>query len=144
LSVRYSSVITYVFMIILFFNIKESARACERDFSRKYEPKYMRWVGDFESYNDLEPKLRKFGIKRTDYTLSGFDWTFCNSLYLMDQLGYSFRDDITHDELKKLIENPRYKYLVISDSARLNKIYPNNFKNSIVTTHRGLIVYKLR
>ncbi|MGZ3899826.1 MAG: ArnT family glycosyltransferase, partial [Bacteroidia bacterium] len=99
LSVRYSSVITYVFMIILFFNIKESARACERDFSRKYEPKYMRWVGDFESYNDLEPKLRKFGIKRTDYTLSGFDWTFCNSLYLMDQLGYSFRDDITHDEL---------------------------------------------
>lgn len=142
-SMKYSQIITYVFIIALFFNVKESVRACKRDYYTKYQPKYIRWVGDFESYWDLEPKLRKLGVKKSDYTLSGFDMSFCNSLYLMDQLGYTFKENIESAALKSLIENPRYKYLVISDSAKFNKMYPNNFQNSILTTHRGLIIYKL-
>ncbi|MBA3663677.1 MAG: glycosyltransferase family 39 protein [Bacteroidetes bacterium] len=143
-SLRFSRLIYFAFLVILFFNLKESAAACKKDFTLKYEPKYIRWVSDFESYWDLEPKLRKLGIKNTDYTLAGFDKSFCNSLYLMNQLGYSFDEKISKEDLKKLIENPRYKYLVISDSTKFNAFYPNSFSQNIVTTHRGLIVYKLR
>ncbi|MBI2723119.1 MAG: glycosyltransferase family 39 protein [Bacteroidetes bacterium] len=143
ISIKFSTIITYVVIIFLFFSVKESVRACKRDYFEKYQPKYIRWVSDFESYWDLEPKLRKLGVKKTDYTLAGFDMSFCNSLYLMDQLGYSFDENIQGVKLKALMENPRYKYLVISDSAKFNKMYPNNLQNSILTTHRGLIVYKL-
>jgi len=145
IAFRFSKVIPFVFIVILFFNTKESIVACKKDFSKRYDPKYVSWLGDFLPYHDLEPKLRRLGISRTDYTLSGFDWSFCNSLYLMDQLGENFDDYTSEEKIKQMLNDPRYKYLVVNDSAKLNKKIPgNDFSQKIVTTHRGLLIYKLR
>jgi len=144
ISIRYSKLIPYAFIVILFFNIKESFRACDRDYSMKMDQRYLRYMSDFESYWDLEPKLRAHGIQRTDYTLCGFDPSFCNSLYLMDQLGFCFDENAVPDQFEALMADPRYKYLVLSDTVKFNKMYPKGISKSLVTTHRGLLVYKLR
>jgi hypothetical protein len=61
----------------------------------------------------------------------------------MDQLGYTFGSKINKPELDYHFELKRYKYLILSDSAAFNKVYPNKFENNIIGTHRGLIIYKL-
>ena len=102
----------------------------------------MTW--DYTAYEDLEPKLRKLGIKRTDKVLSGYDNSFCTSLYLMDQPGYTFGSNINKPELDYHFSSNQYKYLILTDSAAFSKIYPNNFGNNIIGTHRGLLIYKLK
>lgn len=144
ISFKYSKIVMYIFVIVLFFNLKESVIACRTEFERRYDPKFVRWITDFESYWDLEAKLRKLGVKRTDYALCGFEPSFCNGLYLMDQLGNTLGTEISSQELKANIENPRYKYLVVNDSAKLNGLYKGDLTRQVFTTHRGLVIYKLR
>jgi hypothetical protein len=109
-------------------------------FSREYIPYFDKSA----SFNDLEPKLRKFGIKRTDRTICGFDNDWCASLYKMDQLGYTFDEGVSKDQLKTLLESGSFKYLVLTDSTKFNKLYLNNFEKNLVATHRGLLIYKLK
>jgi len=135
-----------IVVIILIFNFKESITKAKRNYYNRYlyEREYLTG-GDLRPYADLEPVLRAHGIKRTDRTVSLFDNTYCGSLYLMDQLGVTYGDYDEPSTIKYLLELPLVKYAVVNDSARLNKVYPQNgLSSKVVATHRGLIIYKLR
>ena len=133
-----------IFIIAMFFNLKESAKLCKKNYNERYSRDIYYWTGDYRAYEDLEPKLRKAGIQRTDKFVSGYDDTYCSSLYLMDQIGVNFGAESSIQDIDAYIKDPAIKYLVLNDSARLNKVYPNDLANKVFLTHRGLIIYKLR
>ncbi len=143
ISNKYFIGITLILIVGLAFNNKECLKKCRQNYMGRYDSSifYMTW--DYTAYEDLEPKLRKLGVKRTDRTLVGYDESFCTSLYLMDQLGYTFGAKINKPDLDYDFGQKRYKYLILTDSAAFNKVYPNNFAEKIIGTHRGLIIYKL-
>ena len=143
LSQKYFASLTFIFFIILFFNMKECIIKCERFYRDRYDKEKYYGI-DERPYYDIEKRLRAIGIKRTDVTLSGFDDTYCNTPYLMDQLGFVMAGYSDSASIAKQLANAKIQYLVLNDSARFNKIYPNHFEKNIVLTHRGLIVYKLR
>ncbi|MBP9067888.1 MAG: glycosyltransferase family 39 protein [Bacteroidia bacterium] len=132
-----------VFLVILFFNLKESIVWTKRDLAKRFDTAYIKYFDKSRSYDDLEPKLRKLGVLRTDRTLSGFEDGWCNSLYKMDQIGYTFTDTTRASRIDSLLTLHEFKYLVVSDSAKFNKVRPRDLKTEILTTHRGLIVYKI-
>lgn len=132
-----------IFLVILFFNLKESMVWTKRDLDKRFDTAYIQYFDRSRPYDDLEPKLRKLGVLRTDKTLSGFEDGWCNSLYKMDQVGYTFTDTTRASRIDSLLTIYQFKYLVVSDSARFNKLKPKDLKTEILTTHRGLIVYKI-
>jgi hypothetical protein len=134
----------YGFIIVLFFNMKESVTYCKKMYSLRNSHDIFYWTGDYRAYEDLEPKLRNAGIKRTDKFISAFDDSYCSSLYLMDQIGVTVMGWNTKEDVQRYIQNPEMKYLILNDSARFNKLYPNDFHNKVFLHHRGLIIYKLR
>ncbi len=138
------AVVRFVFVLVLFFNLKESLVYCKKLYEQRNSRAVHYWSGDFSAYEDLEPKLRKAGIKRTDKFISAFDESYCGSLYLMDQIGVTIMSWTSAEEVDSYIKNPAIKYLVLNDSARFNKFYPNDLKDNIIMYHRGLIIYKLR
>ena len=115
--------------------------------------KYNDWFSDYVlssdpantyiSYEDLETKLRSLGIKGDNKVLFAFDNYFCNQMYLSNQLDYSFDKSISSTDLKKLVSNPKYKYLVVNDTILFNKIYGKDLKEKIISSHRSLLIYKL-
>jgi hypothetical protein len=98
---------------------------------------------DFRPYQDIEPHLRQKGVLRTDKTLSLFDNSYCSSLYFMDQVGTVFGDNANEASIDKLLNDYGFKYIVVNDSARFNKLYSNNYADKLILTHRGLMVYKI-
>jgi len=143
-SNKYMKLLHIVFMLVLFFNLKESFMHCKKTYYERYSRDIYYWTGDYRAYEDLEPKLREMGIKRTDRFISGFDDTYCGSLYLMGQLGVTLYKNADFEEIDKQIKNPRMKYLVLNDSSKFNKIYPNEFYKKAIAAHRGLIIYKIK
>jgi hypothetical protein len=124
--------------------MKESVTYCKKMYSLRNSHDIFYWTGDYRAYEDLEPKLRNAGIKRTDKFISAFDDSYCSSLYLMDQIGVTVMGWNTKEDVQRYIQNPEMKYLILNDSARFNKLYPNDFHNKVFLHHRGLIIYKLR
>jgi hypothetical protein len=138
------AILKLVFFTVLFFNVKESLVYCKEKYRQRNTPEIYYWSGDYRAYEDLEPKLRKAGIKRTDKFISAFDESYLGSLYLMDQLGVAIMGWTPVEEADKFMKNKEMKYLILNDSARFNKFYPNKLQDKIIMYHRGLIIYKLR
>lgn len=142
-SLRYSLLINVVFVIVIFFNVKESIEKCREIYAERFNAKeYL--GGNFRSYYDLGPRLRSMGIKWEDKFVSAFDNSFSNSLYFMNQAGFQIPEDANRETIEGTLKLPDVKYLVLNDSAKFNKIYPNNFAKQIILYHRGLIIYKLK
>jgi len=141
---NYFKWIYVVFLVILFFNLKESIVLTKRDLDKRFDTAYIKYFDRSRPYDDLEPKLRKLGVLRTDRTLSGYEDGWCNSLYKMDQMGYTFTDTTRATRIDSLLTMHEFKYLVVSDSAKFSKVRPSSLKTEILTTHRGLIVYKIK
>lgn len=142
-SLKYSIFMLLIFDVIIFLNLKECVIKCENNYSFRYLNRVYLDGIDYKPYGDLEPRLRALGVKRTDMTISGFDDSFCSSLYLMDQCGVNIGSWSDKNNINEFILNHNFKYLILNDSAKFNKIYKNNLKKNIILTHRGLIVYKL-
>ncbi len=130
--------------VTLFFNLKECLKNCKLNYNERYSSESLYWSYVERSFYDLEPKLRMAGIKRTDVTLAAFDETFCNDLYLMDQIGYPINTGTTENALASIIARPESKYLVVTDSSKFRKLYPYDLSSKIILYHRGLLVYKLK
>ena len=143
-SDKYFFSLKIIFFVVVLFNMKECLINCQRNYYMRYSSEIYYWTGDFRPYYDLEHQLRKAGIKRTDLTISGFDDTFCSSLYLMNQIGLTIGSWEGKEKIDEMINYKDSKYLVLNDTATFNKKYPNNFANKIILNHRGLIVYKLK
>jgi hypothetical protein len=144
LSRRYFMPLLLILFVVLFFNFKESFLKCRTNYHQRNGPEVFYWSGDFRPYYDLEPKLRKLGIKREDRTVSGYDYTDCASLYLMNQLGCTFGPDTPHGDVDSLINHPNTRYLVLNDSAKFRQEFKYDFSQKVIATHRGLIVYKIK
>lgn len=130
-------IVSAAFLYVLYTN----ATLAKINYLDRHSDSYFSNTGYFGMYEDLQPKLREWGIKKHDITLSGSDYTYCNSLYLMNQVGYQF-NEYNPDNIRYLMmHNPRV--LVLTDTSAFNKAYPNNFKNKIVGWHNGLCIYKL-
>lgn len=136
--------VNIIFIVVMFFNMKEGIKYCRKIYEQRNTRYIYYWAGDYRAYEDLEPKLRKARIKRTDRFISAFDESYCGSLYLMDQLGVNIGNKTTKEDIDYMVKHPNLKYLILSDSAKFNQIYPNNFKDKIILYHRGLIIYKLK
>lgn len=146
LSVKYFRPLSVILIIVLIFNMKEAIRRCKENYYSRnlYDIAYL-GAGDYRGYNDLEKVLRKNGIQRTDRVLSGYDHTYCSSLYLMDQLGTVFsKDNNSPEEIKRLLNSKELKYLVLNDSTGFSKTYDIDLSNKVIDFHRGLLIYKLR
>lgn len=141
---NYFPPLKFIVLLIVFFNAKECVQYCKEKYLQRHDNSYLVNTGDFRMYEDLEPMLRKLGIKKTDITLTAFDGTYCNSLYLMNQRGWNIEPNSTKEYVDWIISTKNIKYLVLNDSANFNKLYPNNYRNNIIGKHRNLIIYKLK
>lgn len=141
LSLKYFKPINYVVSLALLFVLIENSKYSKINFLDRYSESYYVNTGDYSQYYDLEPVLRLLDMKKHEVTLVGSDYTYCNALYLMNQVGYQF-NEYNKDLINNLFKyNP--KYLVLNDTAQFNRVYPNNFKNKIIGHHKGLVIYKL-
>lgn len=140
---KYSLLVNIAFTIIVFFNVKESVERCRKVYNERFESKaYLNT--DYRAYHDLEPRLRALGIKREDKFASAFDQSYSNTLYFINQAGITIGYESSTEDIARELSSPEIKYLVLSDSAGFNKVYPNDFAKNIILYHRGLIVYKLK
>jgi hypothetical protein len=143
LAHKYSLLINMAFIIVVFFNVKESVERCRKVYTERFEAKaYLNT--DYRAYYDLEPRLRALGIKREDKFASAFDHSYSNTLYFINQAGITIGYESSTEDIARELSSPEIKYLVLSDSAGFNKVYPNDFAKKIILYHRGLIVYKLK
>jgi hypothetical protein len=144
LSLKYSSLIAFIFLVIMVFNIKECLANCKESYFLRFDDKIYWGAGDLRPYYDIAPRLKALGITRKDMFVTAFDDSYMNSLYFMDQPGFTVESMYQHDTIQHALDVPGVKYLVVNDSAKFNKVYPNDFARNIVLVHRGLIVYKIR
>ena len=143
-SSKYLSVLPYLFVAVLFFNLKEGVKWTRKDYQNRYNPDNVRYFDNTDVYNDLEPKLRKLGIGRNDKVLSGFETGWCNSLYKMNQMGFVFTTATAKEEMAHLLSLPQFKYMVVSDTVKYNHMFPGMLNYPVIASHRGLLIYKLR
>jgi hypothetical protein len=144
ISEKYFYPLQLIVLIVFFFNLKESFIKSRKNYSHRYSKEMYFLTGDFRAYEDLEPKLRRLGIKREDRVISGFDPSDCASIYLMNQLGIVFGSNNPKSEVDAWMDFPSVKYMVLNDSAKFRKMYGHDLSKKIIATHRGLIVYRLR
>ncbi len=144
ISERYFFLTNAILVFILFFNLRESFPKCKKNMRERNSTDIFYWTGDFRAYEDLEPKLRKLGLKRTDRVISAFDETDCGSIYLMNQLGVTLRKDAPKAEVDSYLNYYTTKYLILNDSAKFRIDYGYDFSKNIIATHRGLIIYKIK
>jgi hypothetical protein len=144
LSLKYSSLVTFAFLVILVFNIKECLVNCKENYFLRFDSKIYWGAGDLRPYHDIAPRLKALGITRKDMFVSAFDNSYSNTLYFIDQPGFTVESMYQHDTIQHALDVPGVRYLIVNDSAKFNKVYPNDFAKNIVLVHRGLIVYKIR
>lgn len=143
LSVHYSYLVGVAFVVILLFNMKECIANCKANYFYRYNNKaYL--GGEYRPYYDIAPRLKALGLTRKDKVVSAFDDSYSNSLYFMDQPGFTVEGCFVGDTIQHAIDAPGIKYLVVNDTAKFNKVFPNNFSKNVILTHRGLVVYKIK
>jgi hypothetical protein len=145
ISKNKNQIIMIIFGIILIFNIKETIAKCKSHYEKRlfYEADYNASMF-LRPYFDLETKLRKLNIKRSDKVISAFDNSFCSTLYLMNQTGEIIYPECKREDIERLLSHPDVKYLIVNDLEKLTSIYPVDLKNRLIGCHRGLLIYKLK
>jgi hypothetical protein len=137
-------IITCVVTVLLFVGLKIDMEQTREKYSERYSNDIYYWTGEYRAYEDLEPKLRKAGIKRTDRTVTGYDESDCASLYLMNQLGCTFTAGHKKPYVDSLLNHPNTKYLVLNDSAKFRKDFGYELSAKVILRHRGLLIYKIK
>ncbi len=141
---NYFPPLKFIMCFVLFFNVKECIRQCKKTYSYRFSNAFFAQNGTFIEYENLEPVLRELGIKPTDLTFSGYDGTYCNSLYLMNQRGWTFDYNASFEVFDWFFKTKNIQYLVLSDSLTFNKTFPNNYAKNIIGHHQNLLIYKLK
>ena len=110
--------------------------------------RYTSWMNEPHVSTDLfdiEPVLRQHGIKSTDLVISVPDETTNLSLYLMNQKGFTYYNDVhlEQDSVNKRI-NEGTKYLVVNQAGEEQKDYLRSFVDEEILTHGEVKVFTLK
>jgi hypothetical protein len=144
ISKRGFSILTCLVIVCMFYGLFLDMKQTREKYTERYSNDIYYWTGDYRAYEDLEPKLRKAGIKRTDRTVTGYDESDCASLYLMNQLGCTFTAGHKKPYVDSLLDHPNTKYLVLNDSAKFRKDFAYELSSKVILRHRGLLIYKIK
>lgn len=91
---------------------------------------------------DLEPQLRAAGIHHTDKVISVPDLTTNQSLYYMNQYGYSnFNALHIHPDTVDQLITKGVQYIVVNDTQEVNKAYIKPHIGEEVLRHKGVKVF---
>ncbi len=110
--------------------------------------RYTSWMNEPHVSTDLfdiEPVLRQHGIKSTDLVISVPDETTNLSLYLMNQKGFTYYNEVNleQDSVNKRI-NEGTKYLVVNQAGEEQKDYLRSFVDEEILTHGEVKVFTLK
>lgn len=113
--------------------------------------KLNKWFVDYtrRMYIPLEgitPYLRSLGINRNDLVLSVPDFSFNNSLYYMDQRGYtknSFGEVPLENKMVKFLQMG-VKYLIIHEESAKDWDWINPYMTTKIGDYKGVEIYDLR
>lgn len=129
-----------VLVLLLSLGIYSSIHARKHQESR-YGGVYYIWDNDFSPYYNLEPKLRALGISPNDKFVSYNDWTPNNSLYLINQKGWTISQANAY---KMPIALQDCKYALINDTAIIdNPKFSRFFNNPIAVFPKNLTLFKI-
>jgi hypothetical protein len=108
----------------------------ERYFNAKHQVVNPAWYS-------IEPYLRSIGIKRTDFVYSIPDPSTNISLYLMNNIGFTFC--YTANDFEKYITDQRVKYLLVADSliTMSKNVQPYCSLDKKVGFYKGIQIYKV-
>lgn len=106
----------------------------------RYQGLYFSWEKDLRPYYNLEPHIRALGISRTQKFVSLYDWTPNNTLYLIDQKGWTINNDNTN----LLVALGDSEYALINDTSILNNsTYNRFFNNPIAQFEKNILLFEI-
>ncbi len=126
-------------IVILVFNIIHARKEMQRRYfgSKRETPV-------FESLFTVRPYLNSIGVKPADRIISIPDYTYCYTLYLMNQPGYRIAkiDSTTPALICEMIDHGA-RYLVVNDSTYLNKPELRDFTENLVGHYQEVKIFRL-
>lgn len=124
---------------LLLINTAYKSRAVQLD--RYYGPQHSTLN---EGFYSITSYLRKIGVERSDWVYSIPDPSTNNTLYFMNNPGFTFC--YTQDRPLEILENPKVKYLIISDSEYVKQAPFDEYCTAanLKGVYKGIYVYKLR
>lgn len=131
----------WIFAVILILN----AFYCQKHINKRYHGEYMDYYNQYLSdFSSMKPVIRQLGISRDDLVISIPDGTINASLYLMDQKGWSCYGDNFETEafFTERIQKGA-KYLFVSDTTLLTKLYLQPFIRNKIAQHQSISVFSL-
>jgi len=130
-----------VLIILIVHNADFAQRRMEWRYSGWMDQSHSRYTYKFE---DVEKILRKNEIKRDDLVISMPDPSLNNSLYAMDQKGWSGFKELLMDsvKIKEKIEIGASVLIITDTLANDPHIVP--FTKKLIAEHEGLLIYDLR
>ena len=144
ISNRYLKAVQYIVAIPFAYFLFNTAVYSKDRYVYRQSDYHLDLMGDdIRNYYDMEPVLRNLGVKKHDLTFTGPDYSFCNALYLMNQVGYQFNNYSDVEFIRSVMINVKPKILILKNIDEFNKAYPNDFKNRIIGVHNGFTIYKL-
>jgi hypothetical protein len=131
---------TLLLGVLLIANVHRSSRLI-----------HERYANNENSFNmnralfEVEPYLRSIGIEAQEKVISIPDPTFAQSLYLMNQKGWtgvweSFRKK---EEFEQAIADGA-KYLIVADEKLLNEAYIQDYIQDPLGSFKGIFIYRLQ
>ncbi len=125
--------------VILVFNVSHARKEMHRRYfgSKRETPV-------FESLFTIRPYLESIGVKPEDRVISVPDFTYCYTLYLMNQPGYRIAviDSTTPEIICEMIEHGA-RYLVVNDSSYLDHTELEAFTGNLAGHYREVGIYRL-
>lgn len=120
--------------------IHSAIHAKEHQLTR-YGGMYYSWEVDYSAYYNMEEKIRAIGINREEKFVTYDDWTPNNTLYLIDQKGWTIAE-WEHHLLPKALEDSKYALLKKFDILNKKNIAPN-FNKPIAVFDKQIVLFEI-
>lgn len=117
---------------------------CKRILSYRYDQNnQMYYDPHFKYYEGLKPLLREIGVKQSDTIVTLTDVTPNNTLYILEQKGYSLPSiEFYEPSILFLTEEFGAKYVVCNHTKFLPSLFVKNVLGKPILQHYNIIVFK--
>jgi hypothetical protein len=120
------------------------------NFTERFKNRFRSWMNSLytehlQAVGELEPLLRENGVMPDDLVISIPDGTINGTLYLMNQRGFTnYGSDLTKKEGFDTRIEDGAKFLVINDTASVDRSLVKDYTTNLLFTHKNVFVYDLR